>query len=262
MDNFISNVTFSTAYYDIGRGNWKDCTRSSDIYFDYFKNVKNINCNLVIYCEETNYKKIKEITQNRDNLKIICTPFDKLDFYIKFFEKTKNLMLSDNYLNNIRYKSPTPHVPEYIYPEYNIINFNKISFVKESIQYFDSKYNGWIDFGFGHNKDYVKYEFDKNYASRVTEDSKIFMRCFKIPKQHQLFNLHEYCHNDPSIQGSCFLGTKKSIDRFYSLMETTISTSLNIGCIDDDQTQYAMAYLLEPNTFNLQHGNWFTHFIN
>jgi hypothetical protein len=40
----------------------------------------------------------------------------------------------------------------------------------------------------------------------------------------------------------------------------SIDTSLNMGCIDDDQTQYAMAYLLDPNNFNLVQGNWFTHF--
>ena len=263
MDNFISNVTFSTAYYDIGRGNkekWGNCTRSIDTYFEFFKNVKNINCNLVIYCEEINYKKIQDFVSDRSNVKIIVKPFNELDFYIKFFEKTKNLMLSDVYKNQVIRKSPTPHVPEYNHPEYNIINFNKISFVKESMNHFDSDYYGWIDFGFGHNKDYVKYTVDNDFVNRVTQGSKVFMRCFRMPKQTELFNPDEYYHNNPSVHGSSFLGTKESIMKFYSILEYSIDTSLNMGCIDDDQTQYAMAYLLDPNNFNLVQGNWFTHF--
>lgn len=260
MSNFLSNVTFVTAYYDIGRDKWSNCTRDSDTYFTFFKNVKKINSNLVIYCEEENYNKIKNFVSDRNNVKIIIQPFNTIDFYIKYFEKIKNLMSSLDYRNKVVQNSPTPHVPEYNYPEYNIVNFNKISFVKESMNYFDSDYYGWIDFGFGHNKDYVKYTMDIEYPKRVTHDKKVFMRCFRVPNKNQLFNEQEYWHNNPDIQGSSFLGTKKSINTMHDLLQTSISTSLNIGCIDDDQTQYGMVYLLNPDNFNLVQGNWFTQF--
>jgi len=260
MVNFLSNVTFSTAYYDIDRGKWADYTRTTDTYFQYFNNVKQINCNLVIYCEEPNYERIKNFVSDRDNVKIIVRPFNHLDFYIKFFDKIKNLMSSEEYIKRVKQNCPTPHVPEYIYPEYNIINFNKVAFVKESFKYFDAQYHGWIDFGFGHNKDYVKYTLSSDFLEKATQNSKVFMRSFKTPQPDQLFNFKEYWHNDPAIHGSCFLGTNKSINKMYSLMENAIEISISNGCIDDDQTQYAMTYLLDPNNFNLISGNWFTHF--
>lgn len=263
MSVFVNNTTFVTAYYDIGRGDedkWTGFVRSSDTYFGYFENVKKINCNLVVYCDESDRERMEKCIGSRAATKIITRPFNQLDFYLKFFERTKALMESDDYRKRVARNSPTPQVPEYNHPSYNIVNFNKIAFVKEAMDYFESDYYGWIDFGFGHNKDYVKYTIDETFGHRVTQGSKVYMRCFRRPRQEQLFNHAEYWHNDPSIQGSSFLGTKASIIKFYSLMEQSLDTSISMGCIDDDQTQYTMTYLLDPNNFNLHQGNWFTHF--
>jgi protein YibB len=250
------NTTFSTAYYDVGRTNWFKYERPPELYFDYFKNVSKITSNLVIYCQEKNKKTIEDIVKNRDCVKIITRPFEELDFYKKFFNRAKTLMESDLYKSRVT----IPYIPEHIHPEYNIINFNKISFVKESINYFDTEYNGWIDFGFGHNKSYVKYTFDENFSEKVTKGDKVFMRSLKQPTLDKLFNVNSYFDSDVHIQGSCFLGTKKSIIRMYDLMEVCINKALEIGALDEDQTQYMMAYLLDSNNFNLSHGDWFTHF--
>jgi hypothetical protein len=261
--DFVDDVTFATAYYDIGIGNdslWSGFTRSTDLYFQYFENVKTINCNLVIYCSEKHLQKMKDCTKDRTNTKIVVREFTDLDFYVKFFEPVKTLMASAEYRSRVVANSPTPQVPEYNHPEYNIVNFNKIAFVVEAMNHFSSSYYGWIDFGFGYSKPYVKYTIDKDYGRRVTKDSKVFMRCFRVPQQQQLFNPSEYWHNNPSIQGSSFIETEESIVKMYSLIENSIDTSIKMGCIDDDQTQYAMSYLLDPTNFNIVDGNWFTHF--
>jgi len=56
------------------------------------------------------------------------------------------------------------------------------------------------------------------------------------------------------------MGTKKSINRFNQLVFDVVDKSLNLNLIDDDQTIYNMAYLLERNLFNLRRGGWFNQF--
>jgi len=216
--------------------------------------MSRISCNLVVYCAASNYDRVCSLVGSRTNIKVIVCEFSDTEFYKKYYEQIKTLMSSKEYVETVKNKN----APEYFFPEYNLVNFNKVSFVVDSMNHFTSKYYGWIDFGFPPSNGVTR--ISAAWAERVTQNSKVFMLGMRIPSKDKLFNPSAYWSNEVDIQGSSFLGTKESINEMHSLIDKSISTSINIGCIDDDQTQYIMAYLLNPSNFNIVIANWFGHF--
>lgn len=250
----MHNTTFITAFYDIGRNNWSNYKRTVNDYISYFSKIASMEANMVIFCDEKNKLEIQKIRPESEITQIITKKFEELEYVQKYLKLVSNVMNSEEFKKNIIFSD----IPEMLYPEYNIINFNKISFVQDSISKFDTKTYGWIDFGYGHGK--VDIKVTPDFCESVTKDDKIYMSCLKKPQENTLYNRPSYFNNDVCITGSSFIGTKKSICEFKSLMEQVIEKSLEMNLTDDDQTMYNMCYLINKNLFNLKQGPWFCHF--
>jgi len=249
------NNTFTTAFYDIGRGKWGSYKRTVDDYMGYFANtVSKIQANLVIYCDESNKNRIASIRPEGENTRIVIVPFEETEMYRNHYGRINAVMKSNSFRSKIIHHD----IPEMLYPEYNIVNFNKISFVMNSIKEFDSSVYGWIDFGFGHGK--VDVSVDLSFCESVTNGDKVYMGCLRIPVDEMLYHPWSYFSNEIFITGSAFIGTKKSISRFKTLFDEVLDTSLDLGMIDDDQTLYNMMYLKDKSLFNLKQGKWFNQF--
>jgi len=248
------NTTLATAFYDIGRGKWTSYKRTVEDYMNYFKKVSLFPGNMVIYCDEIHRDMISKIRPVDEKTKLITIPFEELEFYKRFFDRTKNVMESDQFRGRVVHHD----IPEMLYPEYNIINFNKISFVVDAIHHFNTPVYGWVDFGFGHGR--IDISKDTSFCERVTSGDKLYMGCLRQPVDQLLYHPWSYFSNEIFITGSCFMGTRKSIYRFNELICDVIDKSLNQNLIDDDQTIYNMAYLSERSLFNLRRGGWFNQF--
>lgn len=251
----MSNLTLATAYYDIGRENWTSFRRSVSDYMSYFSQISQINANMVIYCDQKHYETINRIRPENEQTKIIVVSFDKLEFYQLFFQQIKDTMISQFFKQSIIYHN----IPEMLYPEYNIINLNKVCFVKESLNYFNTQNYGWVDFGYNHGNK-LNIPNDLSFIDELTQNNKIHMHCLKEPSDDMLYNPIYYFNNDVRITGGAFFGTKISIQEFYKLIKFVIQNSLKLHLIDDDQTIYNMAYLQNKFLFNLKQGSFFSHF--
>ena len=247
--------TFATAFYDIGRGKWGSYKRTVDDYMTYFANtVSKIQANLVIYCDESNKDRISSIRPEGKNTRIVVVPFEETEMYRIYHARIDAVMKSQSFRSKIVHRD----IPEMLYPEYNIVNFNKISFVVDSKKYFDTSIYGWIDYGFGHGK--VDVSSDLSFCEAVTRDDKVYMGCIRVPFDDMLYHPWSYFSNEIFITGSAFIGTKKSIVRFKALFDEVLDTSLELGMVDDDQTLYNMMYLKDKTLFNLKQGTWFNQF--
>ena len=165
-------------------------------------------------------------------------------------------MNSDFFIKN-RWEN---HTPEMIYPEYNIINFNKVSFLEKSIQdnWFNSEYFIWMDAGFYHSKFPQEYRY-KQYPDvnkiKILDDNKIHFLTLT-----EEIELKSYFDPRVSITGSMFAGKAQPILKLKKLCFETIEEFLNSNAINDDQTIYAFSYMKDPNLFNLQKNDWFQNF--
>lgn len=250
----MNKVTLATAFYDIGRDKWSTYKRTVEDYMNYFRNVSKFPGNMVIYCDASHRDLIAQIRPEDEKTRIAVVPFEHLEFYKRFFNRTKLVMDSEEFKKQIIHHD----IPEMLFPEYNIINFNKVSFITDAFKYFETPIYGWIDFGFGHGK--IDVSRDTDLFEKMTLGDKLYMGCLRQPVDQMLYHPWSYFSNEIFITGSAFMGTKKSIHRFKELVSGVIDKSLNMNLIDDDQTIYNMAYLSEKQLFNLRQGDWFEQF--
>lgn len=250
----INNTTLATAFYDIGRGKWSTYKRTVEDYMNYFRNVSKFPGNMVIYCDASHRDLVAQIRPEDEKTRIVVAPFEQLEFYRRFFDRTSLIMNSEEFKKQIIHRD----IPEMLFPEYNIINFNKAAFVVDAIKHFETPVYGWVDFGFGHGR--IDVSRDTDLFEKVTQGDALYMGCLRRPVDQMLYHPWSYFSNEIFITGSAFMGTKKSIHRFKELVSDVIDKSLNMNLIDDDQTIYNMAYLSEKQLFNLRQGDWFNQF--
>jgi protein YibB len=253
------NTTIVTGIYDIGRGSWPIFNRTYSEYFKYFKNVLSLDCEMVIYIDDKDSNAVKILRSKIDpefkKTKIVTKSFIELEAYKKFYDKAKEVMNGETFKSK-RFES---HTPEMIYPEYNIINFNKVSFLKDSIEnnFFNSEYYIWLDAGFYHDKfpDSLLYKQYPNHEKiKVLDDNKVHFLSLCDEKDIELSSYY-----DPrvSITGSMFAGKSKPLLELKDICFSIIEDFLNDDAINDDQTIYAYAYIKNKNIFNLKKGDWF-----
>ena len=257
------NTTIVTSLYDIGRGSWNNIfQRSYQEYFKYFKNVLLLDCNMVIYIDEKDFDTVKllrsEVDPSFQKTKFIINSFSNLEAFQKFYLKSKNVMDSLDFLK----KRNEHHTPEMLYPEYNIINFNKVSFVEQTIKEnpFSSDYFIWMDAGFYHNrfpKEYCLKQYPDSEKIKILDDNKVHF----LTLSDQI-TLSSYLDPRVSITGSMFAGKAQPLIELKKLCFEVIEEFLNAKAINDDQTIYAFAYQKNSNLFNLMRGDWFQNFYS
>jgi hypothetical protein len=153
-------------------------------------------------------------------------------------------MNSDYYKNLIKDSKN----PENQYPEYNIVNHNKIEFVKRAKNMFpDYSHYGWIDFGCWRNSNDRLTDF--NWAE--LQDEKIH------------FSSYNYCPNDIEnpieicksgkvmVHGSMFIMDKKCVDWYSNEYTETLLYLQSLNIVDDDQSIVVQIYKKYPEKFNL-----------
>lgn len=255
------NTTIVTSLYDIGRGSWNNIfQRPYEEYLNYFKNILSLDSNIVVFIDKKDLKTIQKLRSIIDptfkKTKFVLVPFTKLEAFEKFYLKAKNVMQSEFFLQN-RWEN---HTPEMNYPEYNIINFNKVSFLEICIRYnwFNSEYFIWMDAGFYHSKfprEYLFKEYPNTDKIKILDDNKVHF--LTLTKEIELKS-----HFDPrvSITGSMFAGKAEPLLKLKNICFETIEEFLNSNTINDDQTIYAFAHQKNPDIFNLTQGDWFQNF--
>lgn len=261
----INNPVVVMALYDIGRDKWPHFNLSYNTYLFWIKNTLSLDCKIVIYTESKfineliNYR--KEFDHNLENTIIIDLPLDELPMYKKYYEPLKILMESNNFKSKVSF----PDVPEMSQPLYNIIMFNKVFFLKDTIEkkYFNNDMVIWADAG-GLRDDNVRYKNIKwPNIEKITnlDNSKMTFFShnsdFDIPKPHrESYSLSQI----RNIQGTSFLLPSNLIYELLNMVTNSIDESINNGYIGSDEKIFDIAYSDNKNKFNLIKCGWREYF--
>lgn len=257
------NTTIVTALYDIGRGGWNPpFNRSMNDYLNYFRYVLSLDSNFIIFIEDSLYNKISYIRKEFDpflfKTKIITRKISDLEVFQKYYATTRTVMSSEVFLRNLR----EYHTPESIYPEYNLININKVSFLEEAIQLnpFNSDYFMWMDAGFLHGK-FPEERMNKVYPDqekiKILDDNRVHFLC--LSKEEDAC-LDSFFSSRVTLAGSMFAGRKEPLLKFKKICLNVVEEFLAANAMNDDQTIYAYAYAKDKQLFNLYQGDWFENF--
>lgn len=257
-----NDVTIVTAFVDIGRDKWSGeknghtippyIKRDVKTYLDRFERLTKLKNRIIVFAESKFNDAIKSM---RDDIVIvnIDTLFSDHEHLIQTIE---DVQTNESFINFTVF----PASPEYWSPEYVAINLMKSHFVSYAIEQglVSTPNTAWIDFGYCRENtvcpEGTTWKYDTNDKINLFCQNPFTFTTpiFEIVRTGQVF-----------IQGCHIVAPNAMWSTLKQLINDNLSTLLNVGLIDDDQTLLLMAYRSAPELFDLvpaNSENWFTIF--
>ena len=248
----MPNITIVTAFFDIGRGDWSSdkglpgyLQRTTDTYMERFGYLAELDNQMIIYTSEDQAKTVAKLRKGKeDKTKIIIQHFP--DMFPVFREKIERIQKDENYLKQI---NPNQiRNPEYWSVDYVLVNLLKSHFVNDAINngYVDNDMVAWLDFG---------YCRDKETLNGITSWSYPFN-----PDKIHFFDFRQYlgqpinyiiANNLVHMFGAKIVASKAKWESLQELIFGAFNNLTMANLVDDDQTLMLLAYLYNPEIFEL-----------
>ena len=247
----MSEITLVTSYFDIGRGNWKKHTRSTNKYINYFKFWARIKNNLIIYTSPEFKDKILEIRKSfgleHKTKIIIIEDYTKIDSTL--YNRIKSVM-SNNLAKSFYFKHDIGR-PEVFDYNYNYVVMLKFYCIMDAIK--NNYANGiiaWIDFGFGHGgNDGITNPKEFDFLWQYNFSPKIHLFASQEITSRPIFDIVKGL--DVYIRGNIMIAPDYLWKEYFSLAKESMLSLLRCGLCDDDQTIELMAYKEKPELFEI-----------
>ena len=256
----MNNIDIVTAFFDIGRGDWTPdkglphyLVRTTDTYFERFRNLCKLDNNIIVYTSEDLVDKVKEIRGDKP-IKIVPVDFQNN------FEKLRNEISRIQNLDAYKARISPSQIknPEYWNADYVLVNLLKSAFAVDAIrhEYATNDLVAWIDFG------YCREPLTTNEWRYNFNPDKIHFFNLKDWKEGT-YIVDVIANNDVHITGPCIVAGKKMWYMLEQLVHHSLNELTKNDLIDDDQTLLLMSYLFKPELFELHKvstDDWFVAF--
>lgn len=249
----MNNITFVTAFYDIGRETYGHNSRTVETYISYFKNLVKIKNKIILFTTESVAKRLENECLP-ENVTVII--YDFFNEVADINKKIKEVQQTETYKNKIR--EDLRNNIEYVVSEYSLLNCSKSHFLHKAVseRLISTNYVSWIDFGYCRNEN-VHYE---NLNISTDFNSVRTFSLTEIPKVEDL-NIEEiFSTNTVFIIGGCFILPKLLVKSFHSLLKKRMEDLIDLGLIDDDQTLMLYIYKKHSSVFDnvVLPNSWFS----
>jgi len=250
----VNEITLVTAFFDIGRKDYKRYPRSNDDYLEYFSVWARMNNKVIVYTNSDMAKKVIEVRRKYglESKTIIVEVNDETKIEKELYDKMHLISQNDEFLNFRFIHDALSNNAKYDY-----VMLLKYWCLKDAVQ--KGYANGmvaWIDFGFNHgDKCYINPE-EFNFTWKTNLNSQ---------KIH-LFSLHELDDTpifkhvmklDDSLMGAPIILPDFLCDKFWNLVKLSMESLIRVGFIDDDQLLILMAYRENSELFEIHISDWF-----
>lgn len=258
-----STITIVTAFFDIGRGHWTaekgyspHLKRGTEDYLTYFRNLAQLDNNMVIFTSGEMKPTIEEIRQGKPTT-VIAVDINKKFAHLK--KRIAAIQADENFRSRLETRQLKN--PEYWSADYVLVCNLKAWFVNQAIRLklVQSELIAWIDFGYCRQPDTLNgimqwhYPFDQNKMHFFT-----IRRCLRVKKLDDVFNY--MIDNRVFVIGGAVIGTKQKWQIFYQLVCQCQKLTLNNNIVDDDQGIFLMCYHFRPDLIKLNYlgkSRWF-----
>ena len=240
----MNDITIVTAFYDIGREDWKYFTRKTSYYFECFERLCQLKNKIVVF-SEIKFKSLfdKIIHDIKPDLVVIYEDiFDSNKELINKIKKTQKILQKRG---GLTYGLTSP---EHWCPEYVLLTTLKTYFCCAAINKISEIDNivSWIDFGYIRKEKYLpeskiwKYNFG----------NKIYL--WSIRNIPQKINILEIIKNNiVYIMAGHIVASKEKWYYLNNLMNEQLDQLLSNTLIDDEQTLLLLSYMSNKKEFVL-----------
>jgi protein YibB len=250
-------ITLVTIFYDIGRKDWGNFTRSVEEYLTAFTFFLHYDYKMIVFIDDRYHDKFIDYCGGRlhENIKVIRINRDWLNNNIwawSKYKKEKEIMGSETYRKIIPERIALNY-PENTRPEYTILTHSKIDLVNYVIDnnLTEDEYVGFVDFGYFHDKT------DQRYVPRDTLDINKFDLdrvnvCAVNPINKQDKNITWTLINAPEkLAAYFFLGNRENLKKFQELAHKWLEIFQNKNIADDEQHLWLQCYFENPELFRV-----------
>ena len=245
-------MTLVTGLWDIGRGNLeKGWNRSFDYYLNKFDDLLKIDCNLIIFGDESLYKFVSE---RRD--------MSKTQFIIRdlswfrnneFFDKIQKIRTNENWYNQVGWLKESTQAKLEMY---NPIVMSKMFLLHDAVilDKFNSEKLFWIDAGIS-NTVSPGYFTNDNVLEKINKKyDKFLFISFPYEANTEVHGfsydkLCEYAKTKTNYvsRGGFFGGPKNYISDLNTIYYSLLTHTLNNNLMGTEESIFTIMSYLHPN---------------
>lgn len=247
-------LTLVTAFFDIGRKDFTEFSRTNEQYLEYFKFWARIKNKLIVYTNKIMAKKVEEVRSSfglLDQTKIVIID-DYISIEPDLYKKMEQISKNKTFLLYRYIDNPADNNALYDY-----VMLLKSWCIYDAVEKgYATGQLAWIDFGFNHGgKLYTNpEEFDFQWKASFPED-KITLFNIKDDDNKPLFQIIQ--SYDVYIMGFLYIVPDSLAKRFWNDNKEAMERLIEFGFIDDDQTLLLMIKRLYPERYQAIKSSWF-----
>jgi len=233
-------VRIVTALFDIQRDKDGD-GRSIDQYLIWFKETLKLKCDMTIYTEQKFEKFIWENRSDKYQTEIVFQKLEEIPFY-----KWRNKI--DEIINLESFKSKMKDLNriECYLPEYNIIQYSKFGWLKESIERNKDDYFFWMDAGCSRFFNGFNLELEWPNRSKIDINKFTIQGNSNFVQMFENLNIDEYIwDNNCILVGTLFGGGRHIIEKLNDEIGKIFNFFLSQNCVNNEQ--FALAIFAKQN---------------
>ena len=229
----MNELTIITAFFDIGRNNFKGMPRSNKKYAEYFKFWARIQNKIIVYTDSIMAKEVKKIRKEFGLLEktevVIIDDVSKIEPDI--LTKMEKIANDSNFLNYRYMENSADNNAKYDY-----IMLLKTWCIKDAVQKkLATGMLAWLDFGYNHggNPYPNKEEFDFLWKTDLPKD-KVTMFIKKEDDNKPIFQIVQ--SYEVYTMGAPFIVPSVLANALWEEEKRAMESLIDCGFIDDDQT--------------------------
>lgn len=255
-----ANITAVTALYYLERDKWEHSGfgKNIDRYKWWLPNILSLNTNLIIFTDDHYYNHIietkKKFESDSRKLTVIKIPLEQLEMYVKYKDSITQVMNSADFKASIAFDT----VAEMLYPLYNVLIYNKVSFVKEAatLDPYNSTHYFWVDVGAFRGNIVEYYNVSWPTKKEYFHDKVVFFSHYGWD-----YNLDDqkkhFLSQTRVVHGGYFIMPKQLIDAIKELVEGVLVEVLRDGYIGSEEKAFDLICKRHPEYFELVKAGWF-----
>jgi hypothetical protein len=255
-------VTLVSCLYWLARTKWQHSgfPPNYDRYASWSQNFLSLDANIVIFTDDHYYPAVEERRKKYDpelrKTLIVRKKLEELEFYQKYFFQMSVLMSSPNF-KRIKHADCADNM----YPLYNVVQYNKISLMKEvkDTNPFGATHLMWMDCG-SCRENLEKYQ-NKKFPSNTDYISDKVIHFshnldFQLCERKQDYFLSQI----RNIQGTSWILPIQHVERYHQLISHELESTMADGYIGSDEKTYDSIYQNNKDIVQLVKCGWFQFF--